>query len=76
MPESYPSDILEGFSITEKGRYDLLTADRCVCNPKLTGVIVECPECHTVYGHLTEILKAQERGKPQFRRKLYSVRHR
>lgn len=43
-----------GYVVTEKGSHDLRVADQCACNPRLAGLLIECPECGTVYGSLRE----------------------
>jgi hypothetical protein len=45
---------IDGYVITERGRLDLHTAPRCNCNPRLAGLLIECPECGTVYGSLRD----------------------
>ena len=40
------------YVVTEQGKYDLLTADTCQCDPKLAGLLFTCTECGTVYGSL------------------------
>lgn len=54
-----------GYVITEQGRLDLYAGDLCRCNPRLAGLLVECPECGTVYGSLRERLSDTQlyRGK-------------
>jgi hypothetical protein len=43
-----------GFVITERGRHDLVCAAECKCNPRLVGLLIECPECGTIYGSLRD----------------------
>lgn len=43
-----------GYVLTEKGRYDLEAADRCDCNPRLAGILIECPDCGTIYGSVRD----------------------
>lgn len=43
-----------GYVVTEQGRYDLLCAPTCLCKPKLSGLLLSCPECGTVWGHVSE----------------------
>jgi hypothetical protein len=43
-----------GWWITERGRLDLQTCKQCLCNPRLAGLLIECPECGTIYGTLRE----------------------
>jgi hypothetical protein len=42
------------YVLTEQGRLDLHTAPRCDCNPRLSGLLIECPKCGTIYGTLRE----------------------
>lgn len=42
----------ERIDITEQGRLDLVTAETCVCNPRLAGLLFECAECGTIFGSL------------------------
>jgi len=55
----------EGWTITERGRLDLECAATCQCNPRLVGLLIECPNCGTVYGSLKEGLNSTQtyRGK-------------
>lgn len=41
-------------NITEQGRHDLLCAALCQCNPRLAGLIIQCPDCGTVYGSVAD----------------------
>ena len=43
-----------GWTITEQGRLDLQVMPECKCNPRLVGLLIECPECGTIYGSLKE----------------------
>jgi len=45
---------MSGFVITEQGRHDLVTAQPCNCNPRLVGLLIECPDCGTIYGSLRD----------------------
>jgi hypothetical protein len=56
----------ERVSITEQGRYDLIFCSTCQCEPKLSGLIVTCRYCGTVYGHLNELDKPK-RARPRGR---------
>ena len=60
-----PNTNSSGYVITEQGRLDAHTAADCKCNPRLVGLLVECPECGTVYGSLRENLNDTQayRGK-------------
>lgn len=42
------------YVLTEKGKFDLLTADECHCNPRLSGLLLTCPDCGTIYGSLRD----------------------
>jgi len=44
------------YVVTERGRLDLELARRCECNPRLAGLLIECPDCGTVYGSLRDSL--------------------
>jgi hypothetical protein len=44
----------DGFVITEQGRLDLRTAQECNCKPRLSGLLVLCEDCGTVYGSIRE----------------------
>jgi hypothetical protein len=46
----------DGFIITEKGKIDLLCSKTCLCTPRLVGLLIECPDCGTVYGSLRDSL--------------------
>jgi hypothetical protein len=46
-----------GWTITERGRLDVETAPTCDCNPRLAGLLIECPECGTVYGSLRDSMQ-------------------
>jgi hypothetical protein len=52
----YPrlGDSDERYWVTEKGILDLLTAPKCKCEIKLSGLLVTCQECGTVYGYLKD----------------------
>jgi uncharacterized Zn finger protein len=51
-PES--TDHKDRYVVTEQGRYDLLCAPLCHCQPKLAGLLLTCDECGTVWGHVSE----------------------
>lgn len=61
--EQYP--VTCGYVITEAGRLAELTAEFCQCDPKLVGVLFECPECGTVFGSL----RNWRQGPPRWDRK-------
>ena len=42
------------FTITELGRLMAETAPPCQCELKLVGLLLECPNCGTVYGNMRE----------------------
>jgi hypothetical protein len=42
------------WAITEQGRYDLIMAQTCQCNPHLAGLLIECAKCGTVYGSVRD----------------------
>jgi hypothetical protein len=42
------------FALTEKGKLDWRTAQTCCCNPRLVGLLIECPDCGTIYGSLRD----------------------
>jgi uncharacterized Zn finger protein len=42
------------YVVTAKGRDDLRRAEQCECQLRITGLLVECPECGTVYGYTRE----------------------
>jgi hypothetical protein len=44
----------EGYVLTERGRLDLETAEECECSPRLAGLLIECPECGTIYGSVRD----------------------
>lgn len=55
-------DARERINITEQGRLDLACAASCDCNPRLAGILIQCPECGTVYGTQTDLsLPAKDR---------------
>lgn len=43
-----------GYVVTESGKLASIAADRCYCDPKLSGLLLECPQCGTVYGSLRQ----------------------
>jgi hypothetical protein len=43
-----------GYVLTEKGRLDIETSLLCHCNPRLSGLLIQCPECGTIYGTLRD----------------------
>lgn len=45
-PQSYGSR----YVVTEQGAYELRTAATCSCTPHLSGLLLECSQCKTVYG--------------------------
>lgn len=42
------------WTITSAGREALAHCDNCLCRPRIVGLLVECPDCGTVYGNLRE----------------------
>jgi hypothetical protein len=54
-----------GYVVTEKGKLDAHMPGECKCNPRLVGLLIECPECGTVYGSLRDRLNDTQayRGK-------------
>ena len=54
MPDTITVARRGGYVLTAKGREDLEQADVCRCHIKLVGLLVECPECGTVYGYTSE----------------------
>lgn len=44
----------DDYVVTEKGSHDLRVVETCVCNPRLVGLLIECPDCGTVYGSVKE----------------------
>jgi len=52
--QEYP----DGYVITERGRLDLVAAPVCNCNPRLAGLLIECPDCGTIYGSLRDSIPA------------------
>jgi len=50
----------EGYVVTEAGRHDRIVIETCCCNPRLAGLLIECPECGTIYGTLRDSL---DRGR-------------
>jgi len=44
----------DGYVLTEQGRLDLLTVATCDCNPRLAGLLIQCPDCGTIYGSLRD----------------------
>lgn len=63
--EIVPAD--DRYTITELGRYDLIFAPTCLCDPRLKGLIVQCAACGTVYGHLSELDQRPKRIRRQHR---------
>jgi hypothetical protein len=53
------------YTITAEGREDLMHAATCDCHVRLVGLLVECPECGTVYGYTAESSMA---GSPYARK--------
>lgn len=51
------------YVLTEKGKYDLLFHQDCDCNPRLAGILIQCPDCGTVFGSISEAL-----SPPKFQR--------
>jgi hypothetical protein len=43
-----------GYVVTEQGKLDLRCVPTCECNPRLVGLLLECPDCGTVYGSLRD----------------------
>lgn len=76
MPQTHSTDTFEKPWITEKGRYDLLTAETCECKPHLVGLLVECPTCGTVYGHIRDLGRTQVGVKEPLSFKDGKFRHR
>jgi len=56
-----------GYVITERGRLDLHVTATCHCNPRLAGLLIECPECGTVYGSLRDTME-WGRGRAEYKR--------
>ena len=42
------------FAVTRQGHEDLEHAETCHCRPKFVGLLIECPDCGTVYGYTKE----------------------
>lgn len=42
------------YVVTQRGREDLEQLETCQCHIKLVGLLVECPDCGTVYGYTSE----------------------
>lgn len=51
-----------GFVLTPEGRDALLDADVCICAPKLAGLLLQCPDCGTVWGSLRQVDQHSDRG--------------
>jgi hypothetical protein len=43
------------YVLTDLGREDLASARECQCHIKLVGLLFECPDCGTVWGHLRDL---------------------
>jgi hypothetical protein len=43
------------WTITQQGRNAINDYDHCVCDVKLMGVILACPDCGTVYGSIKDM---------------------
>jgi hypothetical protein len=54
MPHTRSVPARAEYVVTEKGHHDLRVADLCQCNPRLAGLLIECPDCGTVYGSLRD----------------------
>lgn len=54
--------------VTEKGKHDRLCVPTCACNPRLVGLLIECPECGTVYGSLREDWSRSSSGSSRDKR--------
>ena len=42
------------YVVTPKGHADRQELPTCLCQPKLVGLLFECPECGTIWGSLRE----------------------
>lgn len=51
-----------GYVLTDKGRQDLVSAERCLCEIHIRGGKVECKHCQTVYGLVSQMFAAQLGG--------------
>lgn len=47
------------YVLTEAGRYASLTAMRCSCEVHITGLVVQCVLCGTVFGYTRDVGKAR-----------------
>lgn len=54
------------YVVTDAGHEALLHAEQCHCKPKLVGLLIECDECGTVFGHMKEV------GMSEFNRAKHS----
>lgn len=50
------------YVLTEKGAFDLMCAPLCSCNPRLAGLLLECPDCGTIYGSIRNWAQARRTG--------------
>jgi hypothetical protein len=39
------------YVVTKRGHEDLVHAELCHCRPKFVGLLIECPDCGTVWGY-------------------------
>jgi hypothetical protein len=62
MPDQFSARASDRWCITEKGHYDLLVAGTCDCDPRLAGLLLECPKCGTVYGSVRNWNVARKTG--------------
>lgn len=54
MPDRRRVPDESGYVVTEAGSHDLRVAPTCSCNPRLAGLLIECPDCGTIYGSLRD----------------------
>jgi hypothetical protein len=48
-----------GYVLTSKGRLDMRDNERCVCEIRIRGGVVECRHCETVYGLVRDMFAHQ-----------------
>ena len=42
------------YVLTPKGHEALLVDERCSCAPRWVGLLLECPQCGTIFGHYVD----------------------
>jgi hypothetical protein len=54
------------YVVTPQGHRDLTDCSTCDCHIRLTGLLVECPDCGTIYGYTRD--SAMASSLPQAKR--------